>query len=381
MKRRVLMKSGLAFGAGVMIARQSTAQGGTLNLYSARHYNTDEALYGNFADLTGIKINRIDAEPDPLVERLRAEGDKSPCDVLITTDAGRIERARQMGLLQAVSSKTLEAAVPAHLRDPDGSWFGFSKRARVIFYNKAKVQPSDVPTYESLADPKWKGRLLVRTSGHIYNQSLTGSLLAALGPEKTEAWAKGIAANLARAPRGGDTDQIKAIAAGEADLCLANTYYFANLLRSKKPEDRELAAKVGVVFPNQADRGTHVNISGGAVAKLRAEQGSGREVPRVPGVGAGAALLRRGQLGVSGGCRCRAVARAEVAGHLQGGPAQRPRLRPEQRGSAEDHGPRRLEVAAAAIERLSRITGINEAATMSRAPAAASARRSSEANR
>jgi iron(III) transport system substrate-binding protein len=172
-----------------------------------------------------------------------------------------------MGLLQAVSSKTLEAAVPAHLRDPDGSWFGFSKRARVIFYNKAKVQPSDVPTYESLADPKWKGRLLVRTSGHIYNQSLTGSLLAALGPEKTEAWAKGIAANLARAPRGGDTDQIKAIAAGEADICLANTYYFANLLRSKKPEDRELAAKVGIVFPNQADRGTHVNISGGAVAK------------------------------------------------------------------------------------------------------------------
>jgi iron(III) transport system substrate-binding protein len=261
------MKSGLAFGAGVMIARQSAAQAGTLNLYSARHYNTDEALYGNFADLTGIKINRVDAEPDPLVERLRAEGDKSACDIFITTDAGRIERARQLGLLQATSSKTLEAAVPAHLRDPDGTWFGFSKRARVILYNKAKVQPSDVPTYESLADPTWKGRLLVRTSGHIYNQSLTGSLLAALGPEKTEAWAKGIAANLARTPRGGDTDQIKAIAAGEADLCLANTYYFANLLRSKKAEDRELAAKVGVVFPNQADRGTHVNISGGAIAR------------------------------------------------------------------------------------------------------------------
>jgi len=266
-KRRDLFHSGLAFGVGVMIARQSTAQAGTLNLYSARHYNTDEALYGNFADLTGIKINRIDAEPDPLVERLRAEGDKSPCDVFITTDAGRIERARQMGLLQAASSRTLDAAVPAHLRDPDGTWFGFSKRARVILYNKAKVQPSEVPTYESLAEPKWKGRLLVRTSGHIYNQSLTGSLLAALGPEKTEAWARGIAANLARAPRGGDTDQIKAIAAGEADLCLANTYYFANLLRSKKVEDRELAAKLGVVFPNQADRGTHVNISGGAVAR------------------------------------------------------------------------------------------------------------------
>jgi iron(III) transport system substrate-binding protein len=267
MKRRYLISGAAAFGMGAMIARPSGAQPGTLNLYSARHYNTDEALYGNFADLTGIKINRVDAEPDPLVERLRAEGDRSPCDVFITTDAGRIERARQMGLLQAASSTALEAAVPAPLRDPDGNWFGFSMRARVILYNRAKVQPSEAPTYESLADPKWKGRLLVRTSGHIYNQSLTGSLLAALGPEKTEAWARGIAANLARAPRGGDTDQIRAVAAGEADLCLANSYYFANLLRSKKAEDRELAAKVGVVFPNQADRGTHVNISGGAVAK------------------------------------------------------------------------------------------------------------------
>jgi iron(III) transport system substrate-binding protein len=267
MKRRYLISGAAAFGMGAMIARPSGAQPGTLNLYSARHYNTDEALYGNFADLTGIKINRVDAEPDPLVERLRAEGDRSPCDVFITTDAGRIERARQMGLLQAASSTALEAAVPAHLRDPDGNWFGFSMRARVILYNRAKVQPSEAPTYESLADPKWKGRLLVRTSGHIYNQSLTGSLLAALGPEKTEAWARGIAANLARAPRGGDTDQIRAVAAGEADLCLANSYYFANLLRSKKAEDRELAARVGVVFPNQADRGTHVNISGGAVAR------------------------------------------------------------------------------------------------------------------
>lgn len=267
MKRRALIKSGVAFSVGWTNARQAGAQPGGLNLYSARHYNTDEVLYSNFTDLTGIKINRIDAEPDPLVERLRAEGDKSPCDIFITTDAGRIERARQMGLLQSISSDVLVGAVPAHLRDPDNSWFGFSKRARVVFYNKAKVQAVDVPTYESLADPKWKGRLLVRTSGHIYNQSLTGSLLAALGPEKTEAWARGIAANLARSPRGGDTDQIKAVAAGEADLCLANTYYFANLTRSKKPEDRELAARIGVVFPDQADRGTHVNISGGGVAR------------------------------------------------------------------------------------------------------------------
>jgi iron(III) transport system substrate-binding protein len=249
-KRRALVKAGFGLGAGLFIARQANAQSGTLNLYSARHYNTDDALYGNFADLTGIKINRVDAEPDPLVQRLKAEGDKSPCDILITTDA------------------VLTKAVPAHLRDPDNSWFGFSKRARVIFYNKEKVGAAAAPkTYEDLADAKWKGKILIRPSGHIYNQSLVGSILAADGPEKTEAWAKAVAANMARPPRGGDTDQIKGVAAGEAEIAVANTYYYVNLLRSKKPEDREIAAKVGVVFPNQANRGTHVNISGGAVAK------------------------------------------------------------------------------------------------------------------
>lgn len=268
MKRRALVKTGFALGAGLFVARRSDAQSGTLNLYSARHYNTDEALYGNFADLTGIKINRVDAEPDPLVQRLKAEGDKSPCDVLITTDAGRIERAREMGLLQPVNSAVLAKAVPAHLRDPDNSWFGFSKRARVIFYNKEKVTVADAPkTYEDLANAKWKGKILIRPSGHIYNQSLVGSILAADGLEKTEAWAKAVAGNLARPPRGGDTDQIKGVAAGEAEIAVANTYYYVNLMRSKKPEDREVAAKVGIVFPNQANRGTHVNISGGAVAK------------------------------------------------------------------------------------------------------------------
>jgi len=267
-KRRVLMATGLSAGVGLAMPRRSQALAGTLNLYSARHYNTDEALYGNFADLSGIKINRIDAEPDPLVERLKAEGDKSPCDVLITTDAGRIERARQMGLLQPISSAVLAKAVPAHLRDPDNNWFGFSKRARVILFNKEKLTAAAAPqTYEDLADPKWKGKLLIRSSGHIYNQSLVGSLLAADGAEKAEAWAKGVAANLARPPRGGDTDQIKGVAAGEAEICVVNTYYYLTLMRSKKPEDREIAAKVGLVFPNQANRGTHVNISGGAVAK------------------------------------------------------------------------------------------------------------------
>lgn len=268
MKRRALVKTGLAFGSGLMIARRAWAQGGTLNLYSARHYNTDEALYGNFADLTGIKINRIDAEPDPLVQRLRSEGDKSPCDVFITVDAGRIERAREMGLLQPVKSAVLDKAIPAHLRDPDNGWFGFSKRARVIVYNKEKVAAANAPkNYEDLADPKWKGKVLIRSSGHIYNQSLVGSILAADGPAKTEEWAKGVAANLARPPRGGDTDQIRAAAAGEGELAVTNTYYYANLMKSKKPEDMEVISKTTLVFPNQGNRGTHINLSAGGVAK------------------------------------------------------------------------------------------------------------------
>ena len=268
MKRRGFLVVGIAAATGPFIWPRAQASAGTLNLYSARHYNTDEALYGNFSDLTGIKVNRVDAEPDPLVERLRAEGERSPCDVLITTDSGRIERARQLELLQPVSSPVLEASVPAHLRDPDSNWFGFSKRARVIFYNKEKVGAAEAPKdYEDLATARWKGKLLIRSSGHIYNQSLVGSLLATIGPERTEAWARSVAGNLARAPRGGDTDQIRGVAAGEAEICVANTYYYVNLLRSKKAEDRELATKVGVIFPNQDNRGTHVNISGGAVAR------------------------------------------------------------------------------------------------------------------
>jgi iron(III) transport system substrate-binding protein len=263
MERRVFLAAGVAALAAPMIGRRVHAAG-ELNLYTARHYNTDQALYGNFTDATGIKINRVDAEPDPLVARLQQEGDKSPCDVFISVDAGRIERARQLGVLQPVNVP----GVPAYLRDPDGHWFGFSKRARVIMYSKAKVSAADAPrNYEDLADAKWKGKIAIRSSGHIYNQSLVGSILAANGPEKTEVWAKGIAANLARPPRGGDTDQIKAVAAGEAELCVSNTYYYANLVNAKKPEDKEVADKVGVIFPNQGGRGTHVNISGGGVAK------------------------------------------------------------------------------------------------------------------
>jgi iron(III) transport system substrate-binding protein len=237
-----------------------------LNLYNSRHYDTDEALYTNFTKATGIKINRIEDSEDKLMERMRAEGRNSPADVFITVDAGRIARATEMGLFQPIQSKVLNDAIPASFRDPNGNWYGFSKRVRVIAYNKDKVKPSDLSTYEDLADPKWKGRVTVRSSTNVYNQSLTGSILAAKGEAATEAWAKGIAANLSRPPRGGDTDQIKAIAAGEGDVAIVNNYYYARLVRSSKADEKAVADKVGIFFPNQGDRGTHINISGAGVA-------------------------------------------------------------------------------------------------------------------
>lgn len=246
----------------------STAQTNrVVNVYSARHYNTDNALYEGFTKKTGIKVNKVDAEADKLIERIKSEGTNSPADVLITVDAGNLWRAEEAGLLQPIRSNTLERTIPANLRDPQGSWFGFSKRARVIMYNKNKVKPSELSTYEDLANPKWKGRLVIRSSSNIYNQSLVGSLLAANGARKTEAWAKGVTANFARKPEGNDTAQIKAVASGVADLTVANTYYLVRLMESKKSDEKAAAAKIGVFFPNQGDRGAHVNISGGGVVK------------------------------------------------------------------------------------------------------------------
>lgn len=266
MRRRNLFTGGMAAAAIVTSGSLARGQGaGVLNLYSSRHYSTDQTLYDAFTKRTGIRINRIEAEADPLIERLRAEGANSPADVFISVDAGRLERARVAGLLQPIASATLDRAVPAHLRDPAKHWFGFSKRARVIMYARARAKAGDVQSYEELADPKLKGKLVTRSSTNIYSQSLTGSVLAAHGEEKTEAWCRGLVTNFARSPRGGDTDQIRAVAAGEADFAIANTYYLVNLMRSKNEADRAVAEKVGVVFPNQRDRGTHVNISGGGV--------------------------------------------------------------------------------------------------------------------
>jgi iron(III) transport system substrate-binding protein len=270
LSRRSLLAGAAAVLAAPAIVRAQGA--GVVNLYSSRHYDTDVALYDNFTKATGITVNRIEAAPDPLIERMRAEGANSPADVFLSVDAGRIERARQLDLLQPLKSASIEAAVPASLRDPDGFWYGFSTRARVIMYNREKVQPAELSTYEDLAATKWKGRVLTRSSTNIYSQSLTGSILAANGEEKTLAWCQGLVANFARPPRGGDTDQIRACAAGEGDLAISNTYYLGNIIRKTAAADADLIKKIGVFFPNQADRGTHVNISGGglcATAKNR----------------------------------------------------------------------------------------------------------------
>jgi iron(III) transport system substrate-binding protein len=238
-----------------------------VNIYSSRHYQTDEALYSGFTKSTGIKVNRIEAGEDALIERIRSEGSRSPADVLITVDAGRLWRAEQMGLFQPVKSKLLESRIPANLREPGGHWFGFSQRARVIAYNKDKVKPEEVQTYESLADDKWKGRVCMRSSTNIYNLSLMGALVDHLGEQKAESWAKSVRGNLARDPKGGDTDQLKAVAAGECDVTISNQYYYARLARSEKPAERKVAEKIGIVLPNQKTWGTHVNISGAGVLK------------------------------------------------------------------------------------------------------------------
>ncbi|MBD2021179.1 extracellular solute-binding protein, partial [Leptolyngbya sp. FACHB-36] len=261
--RRAFLASGAAIAAvaadSVLKPRVSIAQtkSRVVNLYSARHYDTDTSIYDSFTRKTGIKVNLVEADADKLIERIKSEGANSPADVLITVDAGRLWRAQDAGILQPVSSKVLTSAIPAELREPNGHWFGLARRARVIMYNKDKVKPSELSTYEDLANPKWKGRLVARTSTHVYNQSLTGSVIAVNGPQKTEEWVRGVVANFARSPEGNDTAQIRAVASGAADLTFVNTYYLPRLAKSNKSEDRDVAAKIGVFFPNQGDRGAH----------------------------------------------------------------------------------------------------------------------------
>lgn len=238
-----------------------------INLYSARHYHTDEALYADFTRQTGIKVNRIELGDEPLLQRLKAEGANSPADVILLTDAARLWRAQSEGLFAPVPSKILQARIPATLRADDGSWFGFSTRARVIVYNKARVKPEEVDSYEKLAEPKNAGRVCTRSASHPYMLSLVASMVERNGEAATEGWARGMVANLARPPRGGDTDQIKAVASGECAVALTNSYYWVRLARSDDPNDKNVVSQVGLIWPNQASTGTHINVSGGGVAK------------------------------------------------------------------------------------------------------------------
>ena len=256
--------------AAVALITLSTAHAvdeNTLNVYTARHYQTDEALYSNFTKQTGIKINRIEGAEDPLMERIKSEGDKSPADVFVTVDAGRLWRAEEAGLFVPVKSNVLDTRIPAAYRDPNGEWFGFSARARVIAYNRDAIKSGEIKTYADLADPKWKGKICARSAGHVYMLSLISAVIAHEGEQKAEQWAKGVVANLARDPKGGDTDQLRAVAAGECDIALTNTYYYVRLMKSDKPEDKKVVEKVGILWPNQNTWGTHVNISGAGVLK------------------------------------------------------------------------------------------------------------------
>lgn len=236
-----------------------------LNLYSARHYQTDEALYADFTKQTGIKINRIEAKEDELLERIRNEGANSPADVFVTVDASRLAKADELGIFAPVKSKLLEERIPGHLRTQD--WFSYSTRARVIVFNPELVKAEQVQTYEQLADPSLKGKVCTRSGSHPYNLSLGAALIHHNGAAKTEEWAKGLVANFARAPKGGDTDQIKAVAAGECGVAIANSYYLARLMNSDKREDQAVTDRIKVVWPNQQSWGTHINISGAGMLK------------------------------------------------------------------------------------------------------------------
>jgi len=277
--RRTLIVLSLAISAVTtgLFSTSVFADEQVINLYSARHYPTDEALYSDFTKATGIKINRVDSDDAGIIARLKAEGNASPADVILLVDAARLWKGEVDGMFLPVKSKTLETAVPTQLRakpidDGSTAWFGLSTRARVVVYDKLKVNKADVDTYEELADPKNKGKLCIRSGSHPYNLSLFGSMTEHLGPAATEVWLKGIVDNMARAPKGGDTDQIKAVASGECGIAVTNTYYLARLMRSANPADKAVAERVGVVFPNQQSWGTHVNVAGGAVARYAKNQ-------------------------------------------------------------------------------------------------------------
>lgn len=307
---------------------------GELNLYSSRHYDTDERLYSDFTEATGITINRIEGNADELIARMDAEAENSPVDVFLTVDTVRITRAKEMGLLQPVDSPVLEAAIPAYLQDEDNHWFAFSQRARILFYDKSDVE-NPPRTYQDLANPEYEGQVCIRSSTNVYTQNIVAALTAHLGEEAVGDWAKGVVANFARDPQGGDTDQLRGIVSGECDIAMSNTYYYARALRRDVSGLSDSADQIGWVFPNQDDIGAHMNISGGGVAAnapnrdnairfleyLASEQAQkyfsegNDEYPAVPGVGLSPSVAALGMF------RPDAIALSEIAENI--GAAQR----------------------------------------------------------
>lgn len=263
----VLSVSLLAGCGGNNSEASSDSKSKEVNVYSARHYDVDATLYEKFTEKTGIKVNVIDGKAEELIERIKREGESTPADLFITVDGGILNNAKKAGLLQPVESKAILEQVPAQYRDTDNQWIGLSTRARVIVYAKDRVQPEQLSTYEDLATEKWKGKVLVRSSTNMYNQSLVASLIALNGEQDTESWAQGIADNMARDPEGGDRDQAKAVVAGIGDVAIMNSYYIGQLAHSEDPEEVKVSEQVGVFFPNQETTGTHLNISGAGLIK------------------------------------------------------------------------------------------------------------------
>src|SRR5690554_1937905 len=238
-----------------------------VNVYTHRHYKADDELFSKFTEETGIKVNIVNASADELIQRLETEGENSNADILITVDAGRLYRAQSKDLLQPIQSETLDANISSEFREKDGYWFGLTYRARIIAYSKDRVNPEEIKTYEDLADPKWKDKVVIRSSENVYNQSLLASIILADGADKAKEWAEGVVANMARNPKGSDRDQVKAVASGEGDIAVVNTYYIGLMLNDENPEERKVGESVGIIFPNQENRGTHINISGIGVTK------------------------------------------------------------------------------------------------------------------
>ncbi|MCA1768666.1 MAG: Fe(3+) ABC transporter substrate-binding protein [Halomonas sp.] len=264
-KHRLAMPLAALVASSAMASQAAVAD--ELNVYSARHYDSDAALYAAFTEQTGIDVNVLEGDSDQLLQRLKLEGEASPADVMITVDAGRLWRGEQEDIFASVESEVLNERLPDYMRHPEGKWFGFSQRVRAIFIDPTAVDAGEITSYEDLADPKFKGQVCIRSSNNVYNQSLLASLIAHHGEEEAEAWAEGVVNNFARSPEGGDTDQIRGVASGQCDIALANHYYYVRLVNSDNEADREAAEKVEIVFPNQDGRGAHVNVGGAGVVK------------------------------------------------------------------------------------------------------------------